>query len=191
MLVHDHRERSLMGPYEAIAGPGDAVGGRRPPRRCRRRGDRGQALLEFAFIVPIIVLLVAAFIEIGRAVHAWNTVTNAARQGVRVAVVNQIATTTECDQTHPIENPSDAHWSIRACAVAAASTLGISVSAVTVSYAPPPDTTLTCSPTLHVGCLASVTVTYDFTLATPFVANFIGPMTMTSTSEMPIERVFP
>ncbi len=160
----------------------------------RRRGDhraRGQSLVEFALILPIIILLIAGFVEIGRAVFAYNTIANAARQGARVAAVNQLANVTDCDESRPIEDPYEPHWSIRGCVIAAANVLGVTTSNVTVTYAAPPSTTLTCSPTLHVGCIASITVTYNFTVATPFVNKLIGPITMHQTSQMPIERVFP
>ena len=49
----------------------------------------GQSLVEFAMVLPIIVLLIAGFIEIGRAVFAYNGLTNAAREGARLAAVNQ------------------------------------------------------------------------------------------------------
>jgi Flp pilus assembly protein TadG len=160
-------------------------------RRGAAGPARGQSLVEFALIFPIIILLIAGFFEIGRAVFAYNTIANAARQGARVATVNQLADVTECDESWPIDDPYQPHWSIRGCAILAAKTLGVTTANVSVSYASPPNTTLTCSPTLHVGCIASVTVTYAFTVATPFVNKLIGPITMSQTSNMPVERVFP
>jgi hypothetical protein len=162
------------------------------PLRGNRAGrGRGQALVEFAMVLPIIVLLIAGFIEIGRAVFAYNTIANAARQGARVAAVNQLAAVTECDETRPIEDPYEPHWSITGCAIAAAATLGITAANVSVSYATPPSTSLSCSPALHIGCIAAITVTYHYAVSTPFVNMLIGPITMSQTSEMPIERVFP
>lgn len=155
------------------------------------RREQGQSLVEFALVIPIVVLLIVAFVEVGRAVFAYNTIANAARQAARVAAVNQIPDVTDCDETRPIEDPYEPHWSIRGCAIAAAAPLGITTANVTVSYAPPPSTTLTCAPTLHVGCIAAITVTYDYSVSTPFVNWIIGPFTMSQTSEMPIERVFP
>jgi Flp pilus assembly protein TadG len=157
----------------------------------RRRPERGQSLVEFALVIPIIILLIVAFVEIGRAVFAFNTIANAARQAVRVAAVNQITDVTDCDATRPVEDPYLPHWSVRGCAIAAASPLGITTANVQVSYAPPPSTTVSCSPTLHVGCIAAVTVTYDYAVSTPFVNMLIGSFTMSQTSEMPVERVFP
>jgi len=160
-------------------------------RRRRHPGERGQSLVEFAFVLPIIVLVIVAFIEIGRAVFAWNTIANAARQGARVAAVNQLADVTDCDESRPIEDPYEPHWSIRGCAIAAGGALGISAANVTVSYAAPPSTTLACNPTLHVGCIAAITVTYNYNVSTPFVSWVIRSFTMSQTSQMPIERVFP
>ena len=159
--------------------------------RRHYRGERGQSLVEFALVIPIIVLLVASFVEIGRAVFAYNTVANAARQGARVAIVNQLPDVTDCDESRPIEDPYEPHWSIIGCSILAGKTLGLTAANVTVAYVTPPSTTLSCSPTLHVGCLATVTVTYQYDISTPIVSRFIGPITMTQTSEMPLERVFP
>lgn len=160
-------------------------------RRPGKRRSRGQSLVEFSLVFPIIVLLIVGFFEIGRAVFAFNTIANAARQAVRVATVNQLADVTDCDETRPIEDPYEPHWSIRGCAIAAGNVLGISTSNVSVSYAKPPSSTLSCSPTLHVGCIATVTVTYSFAVSTPFVSSLIGPIAMSQSSSMPIERVFP
>ena len=162
----------------------------RSPRRARR-APAGQSLVEFALVFPIIILLILGFAEIGRAVFAFNAIANAARQGARVAAVNQLADVTECDESRPIEDPYEPHWSMRGCAILAGKTIGITTSNVSIAYSAPPDTTLDCDPTLHVGCIAAVTVTYNFTLTTPFVSKLIGPFTMSQTSEMPIERVFP
>ena len=157
----------------------------------RRRGERGQSLVEFSLVFPIIILLVVGFWEIGRAVFAYNTVANAARQGARVAAVNQLADVTECDESRPIDDPYEPHWSMRGCAILAGKALGIDTTNVSVTYDPPPDTTLDCDPTIHIGCIVSVTVTYDFSVSTPFVSMLIGPFTMSQTSQMPVERVFP
>jgi Flp pilus assembly protein TadG len=160
-------------------------------RRRRRTGQRGQSLVEFAFVLPIIVFVIVAFVEIGRAVFAYNTIANAARQGARVAAVNQLPDVTDCDESRPIEDPYQPHWSIRGCAIAAGGALGVTTANVTVSYSSPPSTSLACAPTLHVGCIAAITVTYNYSVSTPFLNWVIHSFTMSQTSQMPIERVFP
>ncbi len=52
-----------------------------------RRKDAGQALVELAIALPVLLLLVCGIIEFGRAMYIKNTLTSAARAGVRVAVV--------------------------------------------------------------------------------------------------------
>ena len=60
----------------------------RPARHGGRR-PRGQGLIEFALVIPIFLLLLVALFDLGRAVFAYNTLTNAAREGARMAIVNQ------------------------------------------------------------------------------------------------------
>ena len=157
--------------------------------------SRGQGLVEFALVFPLIVLMLFGVFDLGRAVYAYNTIGNAARQGARIAAVNQVLTSPggDCDESRPVENPLNAHWSIQTCTAASATSLGIQASTVQVSYARPPgNTTLHCTPPLAVGCVASVTVTYQFSPMTPGI-SFLFPsgISMASTSQVPIERVFP
>jgi hypothetical protein len=46
-------------------------------------------LVEFALVLPIFVLFMVAIFDLGRAAFAYNTLTNAAREGARMAIVNQ------------------------------------------------------------------------------------------------------
>jgi Flp pilus assembly protein TadG len=50
-------------------------------------GRTGQALVEFALVVPIFMLLVMGVIEFGRAWNLQQTMTEAAREGARRAAV--------------------------------------------------------------------------------------------------------
>jgi Flp pilus assembly protein TadG len=49
--------------------------------------DRGQSLVEFALVVPILLLLVIGIAEFGRAWMTRNILTGAAREAVRIAAV--------------------------------------------------------------------------------------------------------
>jgi Flp pilus assembly protein TadG len=51
----------------------------------RLRNERGQALLETAITLPIILLVCVAIFEFGRAYQVQQVLTNAAREGARVA----------------------------------------------------------------------------------------------------------
>lgn len=48
------------------------------------RSERGSALVEFALVVPVLVMLVFGIVEFGRGYNAKITVTHAAREGARV-----------------------------------------------------------------------------------------------------------
>jgi Flp pilus assembly protein TadG len=52
-------------------------------RRPRRAGHRGQALVEFALVLPIFVFLLMILFDFGRVVYAWHTITDAAREATR------------------------------------------------------------------------------------------------------------
>ena len=51
------------------------------------RSERGQALVETALIMPVVLLIMVGIFEVGRAYQTWQVVTNAAREGARAAVV--------------------------------------------------------------------------------------------------------
>jgi Flp pilus assembly protein TadG len=51
--------------------------------------DRGAAAVEFALLLPVLLLLVFALIDLGRALNAQITLTQAAREGVRLAALSQ------------------------------------------------------------------------------------------------------
>lgn len=136
-----------------------------------RRDHRGQALVEFALIVPIFILLLVGILDLGRAVYAFNTVANASREGVRVGIVNQnVAAITD----HAVDH-----------AVA----LGLGASSVDVSFLEADYTDAApCNVTPKFGCVVRVEVEYRYTAATPILGNIVGPITITGESQQQIER---
>jgi TadE-like protein len=53
----------------------------------RMAGQRGQALIETALTLPIVLVISISIFEFGRALQVWQMLTNAAREGARVAVL--------------------------------------------------------------------------------------------------------
>ena len=49
----------------------------------------GQALVEFALVFPLILLIIILFIDLGRIVYFYSALNNAVREGARYAIVNQ------------------------------------------------------------------------------------------------------
>ena len=164
-------------------------------KRLLHPRSMGQALVEFAFIFPIITVLAFGFIDIGRAVFTQNTLGNAAREASRVAAVNQLDPVSgpwRCQASKPVQDPANPDWTFRGCAVSAGATAGLKSSNVSVSYAAPPGTNITCTGgTLTVGCIVTVTVVSNYVPITPVAGGLIGPITFTATSSMPVERLFP
>ena len=54
----------------------------------RRDSSRGQSMVEFALILPVLVLLLVGFFDLGRVVLANDALTHAAREAARLAIVH-------------------------------------------------------------------------------------------------------
>ncbi len=65
----------------------------------RKRRFRGQTLVEFALVLPVMLLVLFVIIEMARLLHAWLAVENGARFGIRYAV------TGEYDQAFCVDGP--------------------------------------------------------------------------------------
>ncbi|MBN1908246.1 MAG: pilus assembly protein [Pirellulales bacterium] len=55
-------------------------------RSCRRH-RRGAAAVEFAIVAPVFFLMILGMIELGRGVMVQQVITNASREGARLAVL--------------------------------------------------------------------------------------------------------
>jgi hypothetical protein len=60
-----------------------------PGFRKWRRGQEGQALVEFAMIVPLLMLVLLAIIQFGRMLETYIVLTDAARTGARQLALEQ------------------------------------------------------------------------------------------------------
>jgi Flp pilus assembly protein TadG len=56
-------------------------------RRAACGGRSGASLVEFAFVAPVFFMMVLALIELGRGFMVIHALTNAARQGCRIGVL--------------------------------------------------------------------------------------------------------
>ena len=54
----------------------------------RLKNERGAALLETAVTLPLVLLVTVSIFEFGRAYQTWQVLTNAAREGARVAILS-------------------------------------------------------------------------------------------------------
>jgi Flp pilus assembly protein TadG len=131
--------------------------------RTRLRDERGASAVEFAFIVPLLILLVLGIAEFGHAFQVQGTLSAAAREGVRAMALRN--------------DPVDA----RAVARNAASSLDPGVTDTQIKIQIVGSTATTC-PTIGAGNTAvRLTITYPM----PFLTGFFGTgITLTGTGVM-------
>lgn len=130
----------------------------------RRLARRGAAAVEFALVAPIFFMFIFGMIEYGRAVMVQQILTNAAREGARVAILTTATTT-----------------SVKSAVTTYLSNAGIS--GATPSVSPDPPTSATT------GSSVTVTVSVPFNsvswLPTP---QWLGSTTLTAVSVMRTEQ---
>ena len=142
--------------------------------RASRQKERGQALVEFAVVVPLVIILIFGFVDLTRVFNAWVTIQGAAREGARYGVTGQANCT-------GITN--DRLACIQYSAKERAKKLTNSSAAVMVTvrswdypnYANPPSQNNPGGP-----CDAlEVQVDYDFKAATPLMSSILGSVHLT------------
>lgn len=155
----------------------------------RRSGapDRGAVAVEFALLLPLLLLIIFGVIDFGRALNAQITLTQAAREGARLAALGD----------------TNAEVTTRAQDAA------VGVKPVTVSVTDQPNSSADCPSDPVVGnadCAcpagaavgnedAKVQVSYSFSFVTPVGAvmaifgggGFASPFTLSATGVMPCE----
>ncbi len=144
-----------------------------------RQAGRGQALTEFAIVLPVFLLIVLALFDIGRAVFIYNGLTNAAREGARLAIVNQ----------------DTALIAQRAQEMAFGTAITTPPADLAKFYKASPSTSDIesngeCSPVV-VGCIAVVVADASWTPITPIIGSLLGPINLTAQSELSVELVCP
>jgi Flp pilus assembly protein TadG len=137
------------------------------------RSESGQSLVEFALIFPVLILLLVALFDVGRLVFAYNDITNSAREGARVGVVDQTVANIQSD------------------VIAQSTSLSLTSGQVDVKYCKSDGTSCSTAKPTSLDALVQVEVTYSWRAITPIVGTIIGPITVKSVSRMPIERVYP
>lgn len=78
-------------PAEAGGGGSDSMldpGARRGPDPIEVCGQHGSAVIEFAIVAPMLLVLVFLIVDLGFGFHAWDAAHNAAREGARVGALD-------------------------------------------------------------------------------------------------------
>jgi Flp pilus assembly protein TadG len=128
----------------------------------KRASAAGQSLVEVAFVLPVLLLMLLGIFDFGRAIYAYNAVSNAAREAARVAIVDQKPAVVIAEGKR--------------------AAIGLDPNAVDVTFPAPP-----CA---LIGCTATVTVHTQWQPITPIISLIFADLDFESTTEMPIERVY-
>jgi Flp pilus assembly protein TadG len=143
---------------------------------------RGSALIEFAFVLPLLAMLIFGMIDFGRALYAYHFVSNAAREATRWASVRG-SQCTAWAQACPA-GPADVQNYVDSIVPPGISPQALSV---TAAWMPPPENPASCTASTKApGCAVEVQVSYNFKFMLPFLPT--GTYSMQSTSEMIISQ---
>ncbi|WP_110513846.1 TadE family protein [Herpetosiphon llansteffanensis] len=153
-----------------------------------KRKSRGQALVEFALVFPLIMTFLFASIEMGFYVYSWSQANYAARRGAEQA-----------SSGPPIRALADYHTEPDECvrlirAAAIRTTIGIQASDVRIGYKLQANDTRIITdlsnPTIHrkAGNIMQVQVMYDYRPLTPVGDLFLSGRRIDATSRRTIVR---
>lgn len=110
-------------------------------------------------MLPIFLLLFMAIVDFGTAVFSYNSLTNAAREGVRLAVVNQDTASVILRAKNQV-------------AIAEIQSPNVTVDFYQQNVDGTPNTAVPC-PTHAVNCLAVVTFEATYRPLTPIIGNLL------------------
>jgi Flp pilus assembly protein TadG len=132
--------------------------------------ERGAAAVEFALIMPVLIVMIFGMVDMGMAINAQAIVSNAAREGARAASFNG------ADTTATTTGVTSAAKSL----IGTAPTVTITCQTVGTT------TTITCS-SATAGDSVVVKVAYTYKWLTPGVLGLPGQSSIVATSQMRIE----
>jgi Flp pilus assembly protein TadG len=111
--VTHHEELDQVSARRLSRASGEDAGGP-ATLRARLRGERGQGVVEFAMVLPLLGALVLIFIQFGKAINYWIDLTHVSNEAARIATVNAPGVadfkSTVCDEleTSELKNGSNA-----------------------------------------------------------------------------------
>ncbi len=110
-----------------------------------RSQEKGQSLVEFALLLPVLLLIICGLLDMGRAVYTYTVLSHSAHEGARQAVI--------------ADNPTEV---IINAAIQTAVAVNLQPSDVQIVGNREPGTEVT------------VIVSYQFNLITPMIAQIVG-----------------
>jgi hypothetical protein len=159
-------------------------------KQIRGKDDRGATLVEFALVIPLLLLILFGIAEVGRFLAVKEMVNTASREAARYGSVTGISPTA----LPPVPRYADCDG-IREAARELAIIVDIADTDITISY--DDGTTGNIIETCPIGMQANpdnigfgdrieVTVSTNFTSGIPFIGQFLGTINVTSTDRRSI-----
>jgi Flp pilus assembly protein TadG len=129
-----------------------------PITKTKLEGEHGQTAVEFAVVLPILVLLLLGIVQFGLAFHNYLGITDATRVGARAAAVHRATGACSAARTAIQNTVSPAQWT-------------------TIS------TRTTCAEGANVGDPVTVSIKYPYKIGLP---NFsaAGDLTASATERL-------
>ena len=87
---------------------------------ARRSNQRGQAVIELALTLPLLLLVVFGIIDFGFMFQRYESVTNAAREGARLGILPDYTATEAQNRAISYLTASGLNGTVRACGAAMA-----------------------------------------------------------------------
>jgi PKD repeat protein len=138
------------------------VSGRKRTRTRSKRRSKGQALVEFVLVVPVLLLIMSFALDLGRAYSAWVTLNNLSRIGANNAA----------QQPQAWQGSGDASLQAQYRQLIEHDARGMNCTLTS----PLPDPSF-IGPSSHeydLGAPVQVTLTCKFTFITPLIGAFLG-----------------
>jgi Flp pilus assembly protein TadG len=139
----------------------------------------GVAMVEFALVIPVLLIILMGILDTGRAVNAYVTISNASREGARYVSLNPTASPPAVKSNAVVPHSQQLD----------SASIGVTVSYANVASAACPVASSTAPPAASppASIPVRVDVTYPWSAATfflPFVGQVFGnggPMCASST----------
>ena len=147
------------------------------------RSSEGVALVEFALVIPVLLLLLVGILDTGRAVNAYVTISNASREGARYAALNPTAAPAAIRSSAVLPHAQQ----LDAAGIAVSVTYNASVTSANcpVATTTPPPATSPAPTTIPV----RVDVSYPWSAATFFIGQFFGGGSRTFCASSTVDMV--
>lgn len=125
------------------------------------KSNKGQALVEMAFVLPILLLVLMGIVEFGRILNSYLIITNASREGARYSAIHSTNT--------------------QITSVIGSLTATLDQSKLKITITPSEANRIT-------GSSAEVRIDYDIDIITPIISNIVpDPFRVTAQTVMRVE----